>query len=274
MIPPVARRFVAGESPAAAFEHARRLNDDGVGVILNLLGEHYTERGPADADAATYRRLVEDAAGTDLRVRLSAKPTQLGLSVGESLFRDHLGRLLEHARERGVFLWVDMEAPDTVAATVEGVADAAGAGLGVCLQANLARTPADIDRLAGLPVVVRLVKGAYTPPEGAGYRGRERVDEAFGDCLERLFRSHDRVAVGSHDPAMLARAATLHERYGTPYEVQMLMGVREGTQRDLAGQREVWQYAPFGRKWPAYFSRRVTERWENAAFALRALTPA
>ncbi|MFC6726582.1 proline dehydrogenase, partial [Halobium palmae] len=52
MIPPIASRFVAGETPPVAFDHARRANEDGVKVILNLLGEHYDERAPADADAA------------------------------------------------------------------------------------------------------------------------------------------------------------------------------------------------------------------------------
>jgi proline dehydrogenase len=275
MLPPVASRFVAGEDAATALEHARRLNERSVGAILNLLGEHYTERGPADADAAAYRRLVEDVAGADLRARLSVKPTQLGLLVDEDLFREHLDALVDHAREHGAFVWVDMEAPDTVDATIDAVEPhLREGGAGLCLQANLARTPEDIDRLAGLPGKVRLVKGAYTPPAGEGYRERDRVDGAFEACLERLFRSHEGIAVGSHDPAMLARAATFGERYGTDYEIQMLMGVRTETQYDLAREREVWQYAPYGRKWLAYFSRRVTERWENAAFAVRALAGA
>jgi proline dehydrogenase len=49
VIPPVARRFVAGETGAEALEHARRLRERDVGAILNLLGEHYH-------DPATSRR--------------------------------------------------------------------------------------------------------------------------------------------------------------------------------------------------------------------------
>ncbi|WP_159899108.1 proline dehydrogenase family protein [Salinirussus salinus] len=273
MLPPVARRFVAGEEPATALEHARQLNDRSVGAIVNLLGEHYGDRGPADADAAAYRRLVEDVASADLRARLSVKPTQLGLAADEAVFRENLGTVIEHADDRGVFVWVDMEGPETVEATLSAYEEHARAGrdVGVCLQANLARTPDDIDRLADAGGVVRLVKGAYDPPTGEGYSGVEQVDEAYEACLERLFRTHDRVAVASHDPAMLARAATLHEAHGTPYEVQMLMGVRTDVQYDLASRRDVWQYVPYGRRWLSYFSRRVTERWENAAFAARAL---
>jgi len=59
----------------------------------------------------------------------------------------------------------------------------------------------------------------------------------------------DGIAVGSHDPAMISSARDLHEEYQTPFEVQMLMGVREDAQRDLAGEYEVWQYVPFGDRW-------------------------
>ncbi|TKX52525.1 proline dehydrogenase, partial [Halorubrum sp. SS7] len=51
MIPPIASNFVAGETPEAALAHVEGLNDRGVAGILNLLGEHYEERPPADADA-------------------------------------------------------------------------------------------------------------------------------------------------------------------------------------------------------------------------------
>jgi len=43
---------------------------------------------------------------------------------------------------------------------------------------------------------------------------------------------------------------------------------------DLAGACEVWQYAPYGTAWPAYFWRRLLERRENALFALRAIAGA
>jgi len=69
----------------------------------------------------------------------------------------------------------------------------------------------------------------------------------------------------------VAHARDLHAEYGTPYKVQMLMGVREDAQFDLAGAVDVYQYVPYGEKWFSYFSRRVRERKENALFALRAV---
>jgi proline dehydrogenase len=274
VIPPVARRFVAGETSAEAIEHARRTNEDGVNVILNLLGEHYDDRAAADADADAYVRLLGDLSGVAACV--SVKPSQLGLDVSEAVFGGNLRRVVAAAAEHDRFVWVDMEDATTTDATLstyEAVARECPGRVGVCLQANLKRSPDDLRRLAAVPGKVRLVKGAYDEPAAVAYRDRGRVDEAYRDLLRTAFETFaEGVAVGSHDPAMVALARELHAEYGTGYEVQMLMGVREDAQRALAAEGvEVWQYAPYGRRWLAYFSRRVRERRENLLFALRAV---
>jgi proline dehydrogenase len=276
MIPPLARRFVAGESAATALEHARQMNQDDIGILLNLLGEHYEEPGPAEADTETYLRLLDDIAGTDLRVRLSVKPSQLGLQVGEDLFRENLARIVWKADDQDAFVWIDMEDHPTTDATLDAYEHHARqqGNVGVCVQSNLRRTDEDLKRLADLPGKVRLVKGAYNPPEHIAYQDKDQIDEVFEDQLEYMFEHFDDgIGVGSHDPEMIARAASLHRKYGTPYEIQMLMGVRPKAQRDLATQQEVWQYVPYGSRWFSYFYRRITENVENATFAVRALLP-
>ncbi|RXK50489.1 proline dehydrogenase family protein [Halorientalis pallida] len=274
MIPPIARRFVAGETEATALERARRLDERGVGAILNHLGEHYDERDPADEDADTYCRLIDDIAGTDLRACISVKPSQIGLDVSESVFRENCARIVDHADTAGVFVWFDMEDHTTTDATLdafEAEARAHDGGVGVCLQANLRRTPADLSRLADCPGKVRLVKGAYDPPAAVALPS-ERVDDAYRKLLAQAFAEREGgIAVGSHDPAMIAAAERLHDEYGTPYEIQMLMGVREPAQERLAADHEVCQYVPYGEKWVSYFYRRVAERRANLTFALRAI---
>lgn len=275
MIPPLSRRFVAGESIATAMEHTRTVNDDGIEVMLNLLGEHYEDRRPADEDTAAYCQLLGDLAATDLDACLSVKPSQLGLDVDPGVFRENLEGIVEAAAEHGGFVWVDMEDHTTTDATLEAFTAQVETypQMGLCLQANLKRTPADIERLAAVPGKVRLVKGAYEEPPEIAYTDKPRVDEAYRETLELAFREFDRgVAVGSHDPEMIAHAADLHESYGTPYEVQMLMGVREDAQRELAADGvTVSQYVPYGDRWLSYFYRRLLERKENARFALRAI---
>lgn len=276
MIPPFARRFLAGETPAQAVAHATELNDNGVGAILNLLGEHYDDRRDAAADARAYCRLAADIERTDLRACVSVKPTQLGLDISEECFRDHLDHVVSHAAERDVFVWIDMEDYPTTDATLDAFEHHARehGDVGVCIQANLRRTDDDLERLAGLPGKVRLVKGAYNPPADVAYQSRERVEEKIRDNLQYMFREFDDgVALGSHDPELVTLAADLHETYGTPYEIQMLMGVRTNAQYELAAHHDMWQYVPYGERWLSYFYRRLTENTQNARFALRSLLP-
>lgn len=276
MLPPIASRFVAGESPAAALDHARDLNDRDVSVILNRLGEHYGDREPAEADAAAYHDLVEELANSDLDACISIKPSQLGLDVGPGTFRELLTDLVDLAADRGVFVWIDMEDHTTTDVTLDVYEDLAreyDGGVGVCVQANLQRTREDVERLADVPGKVRFVKGAYDEPASIAYKDKARVDEAYRDLLEYAFEHFEEgIAVGSHDPEMIDLAKRLHDEHGTDFEIQMLMGVRQDAQFELAAEGyEVWQYAPFGRKWLSYFWRRVRERKENLLFALRAV---
>ena len=275
MLPPIADRFVAGESPAEALEHVRRLNDTDVKGIVNLLGEHYDDREAVAADAAEYRRLVDDIAGSGLAACISVKPSQLGLDIGEDVFRSELTAIVDAAAERDVFVWIDMEDHTTTDATLdafETVAREHGGGVGVCVQANLRRTRADVRRLADVPGTVRFVKGAYEPPPDIAYTDGARIDQEYRTLLEYAFEHYDGgIAVGSHDPAMIEHAKALHERHGTAFEIQMLMGVREDAQYDLADEYEVWQYVPYGERWKSYFYRRMTEGTDNLRFALRAV---
>ncbi|MFC7235243.1 proline dehydrogenase family protein [Halosegnis marinus] len=274
MLPPIASNFVAGESVPTALAHTRELNEGGVGAILNLLGEHYDDRANAAADAAVYRELIAQIGESDLDARVSVKPSQIGLDVGPDTFEENLSAVVDAAAEHDAFVWVDMEDHTTVDTTLDAFEANVTEypNMGLCVQSNMKRTRDDLERLVELPGTVRLVKGAYDPPKEIAYKEKADVNRAYREDLAYLFEHADRVAVGSHDPAMVQRAKELHDEFGTPFEVQMLMGVREDEQFDLAAQGyDVYQYVPFGDKWLSYFYRRVRERKENALFALRAL---
>lgn len=275
MIPPIARQFVAGETEAEALERVRELDERGVGTILNLLGEHYDDRGPAAADTTVYSQLIDDIASEGLRGAVSVKPSQIGLHIDESVFHANAEQIVERGAARDVFVWFDMESYEMVDPTLTGYEQLAReypGTVGVCVQANLERTPRDIARLADIPGKIRVVKGAYDPPSGRGYKNRKRVTAAYKEILELLFTDYvGGVAVATHDQGLIDRAIELEAAHGSEFEIQMLMGVREPLQFSLADEHDVWQYVPYGTKWFSYFYRRVMERKENAVFALRAI---
>jgi len=276
MIPPVARKFVAGETAPEALEHVEALNAKGVAGICNLLGEHYDDPADAAQDTAAYCELIELIDDAGLEACVSVKPSQIGLDVADSMFADNLEQIAAQGAAHGVFVWVDMEDYTTTDATLEAYESLVrehDGGMGVCLQVNLNRTREDLERLADAPGKIRLVKGAYNEPKDISIREKERIDDRYRRLLEYMFEAYDDgIAVGSHDPAMISHARQLHEEYGTPYEVQMLTGVREERQYELAAAGvPVYQYIPYGTKWLSYFYRRLRERKGNLVFAARAL---
>ena len=275
MLPPIADRFVADESADGAVAHVRALDDAGIGAIVNHLGEHYDDPADARADTEEYLRLLERLPATDPPATISVKPSQLGLGVGEDAFRDNLDRIVEVAAETGTFVWIDMEDHTTTDATIrayEALAEASGGGVGVCLQANLKRTPDDVARLADTSGRIRLVKGAYDEPAELAHRDGAAVDAAYRDLLRQLFAETTvGIAVATHDDGMIDHALELGAEYDRDAEFQMLMGVRERRQRELAATGTVYQYVPYGSAWASYFYRRVRERRQNLRFALRAI---
>ncbi len=276
MIPPIASRFVAGETEREALDHVRGLNRNGIGGILNLLGEHYKEPQKAVQEASHYLTLLDAIADSTVDASISVKPSQLGLEIDTETFHNQLERIIKQASEQNIRVWVDMEEYTSVGPTIETVQTLAGeypADLGVCLQANLRRTQSDLETLADTPIAVRLVKGAYDEPPEVAFQDSDTVDAMYKEGLAYLFAHfEDGIGVGSHDPEMIEYAHQLHEDHGTPYEIQMLMGVRSDAQRALAADGvTVNQYVPYGSQWFSYFYRRVRERKENLMFALRAV---
>ncbi len=275
MIPPIANRFVAGENIGDALDVAASRNERGLPVILNLLGEHFEDKSVAKSDRDEYIELITAINQRGLDACISIKPTQLGLDISEEVFNGNLEKILEAASEHDTFVWIDMEDHTTTDATVEAYESAVeqfGGQVGICLQANLKRTPQDLERLADKPGKLRLVKGAYKEPKDLAYRSKERVDEAYRSLIEQAFRScDDGIAIGSHDDKMIKLADELAAETDTTYEIQMLMGVREDLQYALAEEHEVYQYIPFGGRWKSYFYRRLMERKENLLFGIRAI---
>jgi len=276
MLPPIASRFVAGETPEEALAYAREQEDAGIRCLLNLLGEHYTDPSDAVADREAYQELIAEIAGRDIDAAVSVKPSQLGLDIDEETFHANMRELMGTAMDHGVTVWIDMEDHTTTDATLAAYREhvAETDTIGICLQANLRRTPDDIQELAGTTGHIRLVKGAYDEPEGVAYRDQADVDEQYRYCLELLFSEFaGSIAVGSHDPAMIEHAGELADQHDRPVQYQLLMGVRTDAQRRLAEDHAVAQYVPYGPDWFAYFYRRLRERKQNVIFALRALVP-
>jgi proline dehydrogenase len=283
------RRFMPGEDAESAFAAAAGLAAGGQGILFTRLGENLSELAEADDVAAHYRGLLEREASLDREgslprpPELSVKPTQLGLDIDREACFGHLDALAARAADAGTWLWLDMEGSTYVDATLDLYERlrAAHANVGICLQAYLKRTPADLRRLLPLTPAVRLVKGAYDEPATIAHRRRPEVDAAYQALALMLAEAardgRARCALGTHDSGLIERIAAFAATAGVArasIEVHMLYGIRA---RELARLQAAgfpaFTLIAYGAFWYPWYMRRLAERPANVLFALRQLLP-
>jgi len=269
-----ANQWVAGERLEDAVRATKEANGRGVDGILNLLGEHYQEEAQVETTLRAYLQMLKAIEEHGLEARVSVKPSQLGLEFGRAYCESMIIPVFDRVRAMGDFLWIDMEGSrfteDTLA--IYGDLRRRHHDVGVCLQANLKRTPKDLERLLEIGGKVRLVKGAYRELEATAHRSRADVDAAYGRLLRTLFEAGDHFAVATHDGKFIEESIRLAKTHKRIWEFQFLKGVREPTMRALVAKGyKVSEYIPYGPNWLPYFLRRLRERPRNALTMLRSL---
>ena len=275
------RRFLPGEHVGAALDTAAALARDGIGSVLTQLGEQVTNRDEAAGVRDQYLRLFDEIRSRDLPAEISVKLTHLGLDVNPKACLQDLLALAARAAAAKSFLWIDMEESRYVDATLElyRAVRAARPDVGVCQQAYLRRTPADLEGLLPLAPAIRVVKGAYNEPPDVAFPKKRDVDAAYavlaGRLLERAAAGAARVVLGTHDLDLIerlrARALALGVT-GGGYEVHMLYGIRAAAQRALAQQGvPVRVLISYGTHWFPWYMRRLAERPANVWFVMRHL---
>jgi proline dehydrogenase len=280
-------RFMPGESMAEALEASRRQEQErGTGTILTHLGENLASLSEADQVTRHYLELMDRVAAAGLNAQVSVKLTQLGLDLGVEACATNLLTLVDHADAHGNMVWIDMESSKYVDPTLELFARARQRSprTGVCLQAYLRRTPADLESLLPLAPSIRLVKGAYRETADVAFPRKADVDERYFALARRMLQAEvppgTFVGIGTHDERLVERLrAVIAERRGegkarstASYEFEMLYGIQRPLQarlvREGAPLRVLISYGEF---WFPWYMRRLAERPANVLFVARSL---
>lgn len=268
-------RFVAGMQVPEALEVAHRLNDDGISVSLDSLGESVLDASQAHASAAIYHQILDAIATRDLRANVSVKLSQMGMDFDPDLAESIVGNMVAHASQVGTFVRIDMEGShltDATLALTERLHALPGnrGRVGTVLQAYLYRTSRDADRLLAQGIRIRLCKGAYQEPASIAFPQKSDVDQNYIALMKRLSTSGVFCGIATHDERIINEMRRFTAEHNLPkhtFEFQMLFGVRRDLQRQLAREGfGVRCYVPFGTEWYPYFMRRLAERPANALF--------
>lgn len=317
----MARSFIAGATLEDGLPVLERLWKEGKACSVDLLGEAtvnereadlYRDRCVAALDALaraaaawpTAPILEADHLGAipraQLSIKISALYSQLDPIDPDGSYRAVAGRLrplLNRAATLPASVIFDMEQAETKDLILgifkrlfleEEYRTYPYAGL--ALQAYVKETTRDVhDMLAwvekrGVPISIRLVKGAYWDCDTIQYRRngwpvplferKEDTDVQYEELTEVLLRhSHlIRPAFGTHNLRSLAHVEAVAESRGLPahtWEYQMIYGMAEPFQLALTKLgRRLRIYTPVGELIPgmAYLVRRLLENTSNESF--------
>ncbi len=318
----LARDFIVGSRVPETLERLESLRAQGFAFTLDVLGEATISEREADEYVANYLRLLdglEEAqrtwpalaggmSGLDWghapRVNISVKPSAL-FSLADPVIPEEsvegmLARLRPLYRKiiglRG-FLCLDVEMRRLKNVTINLYRRLRAEPefrsyphLGIAMQAYLHESEGDLgDLLAwargeGLPISVRLVKGAYWDYETVVarqygwpvpvYSVKTETDAAFERMAEKVLANHDicHLACASHNVRSVSAVVELARARRVPddrYEFQALYGMAEPFRKALLKLTgRVRLYCPHGELLPgmAYLIRRLLENTANESF--------
>jgi proline dehydrogenase len=289
---PVARqaasRFYAGETLKDAVRVIRELNTGGILATLDHLGEHTTNSQEAVNATREIVGMIDAVNDAGIQSNVSIKLSQIGMTLDETLCRENLASILMYARERAMFVRVDMEDTPWVDFTLRLYREMRCRGLnnvGVVIQACLYRSQADIEALVGERSRVRLCKGAYLEPAELAYPKKKDTDANYDHLVEILLdgakaagapqvskdgKIPPLTALATHDLQRIEHGKEYARKIGLPREAvefQMLYGIRRDLQESLAKEGyPVRVYVPYGLQWYPYYMRRLAERPANVWF--------
>lgn len=322
----MARRFIAGETQDEVIRAAKRERNLQRAFTLDILGEAVLTEKEAEQHFRDYLDLLENLAPQiaawpadplvdhddrgsiprlNLSIKLSALDSQFdAIDPTGTLTRvgPRLRELFRTAMRLGAFINVDMESYEKKTLTLHIFRTILNepefntwTNVGIVLQCYLRDTPADLIALRdwaasrGMPVWVRLVKGAYWDHETIRaqangwpvpvFQQKWQSDVCYEECTRfvLLNRQHLRPALASHNVRSLAHGIATARVLDIPrngIELQMLYGMADPEKQALVDlSLRVRVYMPYGDLIPgmAYLVRRLLENTSNDSF-LRAGT--
>jgi proline dehydrogenase len=273
----ISGRFVAGTRIDDALRIAAALNQAGLTVSLDNLGENVNTAEEARASARLYEELLAQISARSLEANVSLKLTHMGIDVDPQLAREHVSALVAKAaamRPKN-FVRVDMEGSAYTQRTLDLVHDLhrhpGNLGcVGAVIQSYMRRSEEDVTKLIASGIRVRLCKGAYKEPAELAFQRKSEVDANYLKLMKILLKSGIYHGLATHDEKMIRAAQSFATQENIPreaFEFQMLYGIRRDLQRSLV--REGWRmrvYVPFGSEWYPYLMRRLAERPANLLF--------
>lgn len=274
----VAQRYIAGDQLSDAVRVTQQLMAKGACSTIDVLGEFVTTRERATSETVAQSHVLDAIHQHGLRSYLSIKPTSVGLDVDNDFGYANIRSLVAKAKDKGLFVRMDMENTPYTDATLEWYKRLRNDGfdnIGIVIQAYLKRSEADIRMLLDYAPSIRLCKGIYVESPEVAFKDPDEIRANYKKLLTLLLSADTRTHIATHDEALILDAeqqvASLRPEHHN-VEFQMLLGVREDRRDTLISRgHTVRIYVPFGDDWYGYSTRRLKENPQVAGYVAKAM---
>ena len=265
------KRYISGQYIEDALYESRKLNQKGMVVTVDLLGEYIKNLGEAEQYKAQYVDLIKRFTSQNINGNFSVKPSMFGLLLDQEACYLNLRTLVEVADECNTFIKIDMEDSECTSIEIEicrRLKKEFPTRVGIVVQAYLRRTLDDVNNLLDLhqqdaPLNFRLCKGIYIEPEKIAYKGYQEIRDHFMADLRFMLQNRIYVGIATHDNYLIDKSLELIEELNVPhdkYEFQMLYGVAPKLRQSIVDRgHKMRVYVPFGKQWFNYSTRRLKE---------------
>ncbi len=277
------KRYIAGETIDEGLLASKLLNEKGIEVTIDLLGEFIKTLDEAKENRDHYFEIINRFTRENVVGNFSLKPTMFGLLIDKEVCYSYIRKIVELAAEKNSFIRIDMEDSECVDMEIEifkKLRVEFPKNVGLVLQSYLRRTSNDLEDLNNLnsdlnPINFRLCKGIYIEPEKIAFKDYQKVRDMYLNNLEYMFKNKMYVGIATHDKYLVENAFQLIEKYKVPHkmcEFQMLFGVTPELRQSIVDRGfKMRVYVPFGKHWFKYSTRRLKENPKMASEIIKAL---
>jgi proline dehydrogenase len=277
------KRYIAGETIEDGLLASKLLNEKGIEVTVDVLGEFIHSIDEAEKNKNEYLEVIERFTSEEIKGNFSLKPTMFGLLIDKELCYQYIQEIIEFAASKNSFVRIDMEDSQCVDMEIDifkRLRRKYPENVGLVLQAYMRRTKSDLEALSDLnsensPISFRLCKGIYVEPEHIAYKGYQEVREHFLADLKFMFEQKMYAGIATHDKYLVEQSINMIQEMNIPknmYEFQMLYGVTPDLRQSIVDEgHRMRVYVPYGQQWFGYSTRRLKENPKMAQHIIKAL---
>lgn len=265
------KRYISGKLLSDALAESRKLNQNGVVVTVDLLGEYIKNLSEADRYKEQYIELIKRFTEEKVDGNFSVKPSMFGLLIDKEICYLNLRDIVEVADWCNSFIKIDMEDSECTSNEIEifrRLKTEFPSRVGLVVQAYMRRTLDDVKSLLDLhntetPLNFRLCKGIYIEEERIAYKGYQEIRDHYVEDLRFMLMNKIYVGIATHDKYLLDKAYEIIDELNVSkdkYEFQMLFGVAPKLRQSIINRgHRLRVYVPYGKQWFGYSTRRLKE---------------